>query len=102
MWGSLSGKAAAAAGVAVLRWNTHSESQGYGSEMGFRLSCGSPGGGSWEQPCVGNSSWKKDKYCRPSSLLYHSGEVVSLPQLPGALLDKSTGVRITALHRDPV
>lgn len=45
MWGSLSGKAATAAGVAVLRWS-HSESQGRRSEMGFRLSPGGTPGSS--------------------------------------------------------
>lgn len=73
----------------------HCERQSCASELGFRLSLE----GLLGVAGVKNKSWEREKCCM---FLLHSRNVGGLHSVPGALLDKSTSVRIKELRTDPM
>lgn len=73
----------------------HCERQSCASELGFRLSLE----GLLGVAGVKNKSWEREKCCM---FLLHSRNVGGLRSVPGALLDKSTSVRIKELRTDPM
>lgn len=73
----------------------HCERRSCGSELGFRLSLE----GLLGVAGVRNKSWEREKCYM---FLLHSRNVGGLRSVPGALLDKSTSVRIKELRTDPI